>query len=373
MDRDFRDGYTGHMCDRYLHSPIPPPLKRLSPQAWDLWDAKAKPQFSLGVLEHLAVDIVCMRGELQPELSRPLLLLFAGDHGVVEEGVTASPREITWQQCENFSSGGGAIGLMCAGNGIDLRVIDVGVAHDFGSNRSVLNRKIAWGTRNLAREAAMDRSQCLAAMDTGRDLVAEAAASGRNVIAFGEMGVGNTTSASALTACLTHCGVELCTGRGSGLDRMRLEHKRTVVSRSLVLHGNPPDPVEVLRRYGGLEIAAIVGGLLEAASRRMVILMDGFITTSALLVAKTINPAVTDYVIYCHESGEPGHRVLLEHMGGKPLLHLSMSLGEGTGAALGWLVVRQAMDLYRNMTSFSSAGVTDSVSLLKEQGVDPRG
>jgi len=357
------------MSKWYVNSPIPALTAQLSPQAWAEWDAKAKPQLSLGRLEKLAVDIVCMRGCLHPELGRPMLLLAAADHGVVCEGVTGSPQEITWQQCVNFSHLGGAIGLMCRQNGLDLQVVDAGVAHDFDSHLDIVNRKVAYGTHDMAVGPAMDRDQCLLAMESGRALVASYAHQGRAVMAFGEMGVGNTTAASALMAAFTGFPVQACTGSGSGMDSEGLIHKIEIIGQALALHGIQEDPIEVLRRLGGLEIACIAGGLLEAAANRMVILMDGFITTAALLVASKIDQKVLDYVVFCHESNESGHRLLLEYLGGKPLLQLGMCLGEGSGAALGWLVVRQAMALYNGMTSFSDGEVTDSVALLKTKGV----
>lgn len=358
------------MDTEYSFSPISPPARNLAPQAWARWDAKTKPQLSLGRLEQLAVDIVCMRRELVPRLGRPLLLVFGADHGIVDEHVTGSPRQITWQQCKNIAKGGGAIGLMCKHNGIDMQVVDVGVAYDFEPADSIISCKVDYGTQNFAKTAAMERQQCLAAMATGQRLVGEAADAERAVIAFGEMGIGNTTSAAALMAAITGCDVELCTGIGSGMNEQQLEHKRSVIKDALMLHGRPADPIETLRTYGGYEIAAITGGLLEAASRRMVILMDGFITSVALLVARAIDPAVMEYVVFCHESRETGHRLLLAYLGASPLLRLSLCLGEGTGAALGWLLVRQAMDLYCDMTSFNDAQVTDSVTLLKQRGVD---
>jgi nicotinate-nucleotide--dimethylbenzimidazole phosphoribosyltransferase len=349
---------------------IPSLSIELAQQARSLWDAKAKPQRSLGMLEDLAVRIVCMRGTLRPILGRPILLLAAADHGIVAEGVTGSPQEITWQQCENFSRGGGAIGLMCSCNGIDLDVVDMGVAHNFALDSNIKNHKVAFGSQNFALGPAMSMEQCIAAMETGRGLVLSYAQQGRVVMAFGEMGVGNTTVSAALMSAITKFPVESCTGQGSGLDERGLAHKRDVIKRALKLHHLADDPMEILACLGGFEIACIVGGILAAAENRMVILMDGFITTVALLIASKINPKVLDYVIFCHESHETGHRLLIDYLGGVPLLRLGMCLGEGTGAALAYLIVQQAVTLFNDMTSFSCGGVTDSVSLLKSKGVD---
>lgn len=370
VDRNVCNGYTAGMSDVFTIPRIAPVEQTLVPSARRIWDSKAKPQLSLGRLEDLAVKIACIRNELNPVLERPMLLLAAADHGVVAQGVTGSPQEITMQQCINFSRGGGAIGLMCAGNGIDLEVVDVGVAADFDPHEQIMDRKIARGTADMTTGPAMTASECHQALAVGTERVSTYARSGKNVVAFGEMGVGNTTAASALMASYTGCPVSLCTGQGSGMDAAGLAHKRAVVDRALRLHHGQSDPIEVLRRLGGLEIACIAGGMLEAASRRMVVLVDGFICTAALLAASRMEPAVLDYVVFCHESREAGHRLLIELLGGSPLLRLGMCLGEGTGAALGWLVVRQAVDLYNTMTSFERGGVTDSVSLLKARGID---
>ncbi|MFA6645664.1 MAG: nicotinate-nucleotide--dimethylbenzimidazole phosphoribosyltransferase [Sphaerochaetaceae bacterium] len=349
---------------------ITPRSTALVQQAWAIWDGKVKPQLSLGRLEHLAVDIVSMRESLAPQLGTPCLFLFASDHGIVAEGVTSSPREITWQQCENFARGGGAIGLMCAQNGIDLQVIDMGVAHDFDASLGIIFQKIARGTQNFAHQAAMTQEQCYKALKAGQDVVRKSYRDGYMVVAFGEMGVGNTSSASALMASLTGYDLDRCTGKGAGLSEQGLIHKRAVLARALKFHGKIQDPLEALRTFGGFEIAAIAGGMLEAAHLKQVILVDGFITTVAALVAILVAPAVQDFMIFCHKSGESGHAALLDHLGATPLLSLSMRLGEGSGAALGWLVIRQAMDLYLGMNSFSGAQVTDSVELLKTQGVN---
>ncbi len=349
---------------------IPSLSTNLAQEARSLWDAKAKPQRSLGVLEDIVVRIICMRGTLHPSLGRPILLLAAADHGIVAEGVTGSPQEITWQQCENFSHGGGAIGLMCNCNGIDLDVVDMGVVHDFPSDSNIKNHKIAYGSQNFALGPAMSMEQCIAALETGKSLVSSYAQQGRVVIAFGEMGVGNTTVSAAIMSAITKYPVEACTGQGSGLDELGLAHKRDVIRRALELHSFAQSPMEILACLGGFEIACIVGGILKAAENRMVILMDGFITTVALLIASKINPKVMDYVIFCHESHETGHRLLIDYLGGEPLLRLGMCLGEGTGAALAYLIVQQAVTLFNDMTSFSGGGVTDSVALLKSKGVD---
>ncbi|HHU88376.1 MAG: nicotinate-nucleotide--dimethylbenzimidazole phosphoribosyltransferase [Sphaerochaetaceae bacterium] len=353
-----------------LFDKVTPCTTTLEREAWQIWDAKAKPQLSLGRLEEVAVRLVAIRGELRPTLGEPALLLFAADHGIVAEGVSSSPQEITWQQCLNFAHGGGAIGLICRENGIELRVIDVGVNYDFDPSLKITDKKIGYGTANFARHKAMDREQLESALGAGKEEVLSLAKEGIKVVAFGEMGVGNTTSASALMASLTSVPIAECTGRGAGLSNEGLLHKQQVLNRALALHGKISDPLEALATYGGFEIAAIVGGMMAAAHHRMVILVDGFITTVAALIATTIEPAVRDYLIFCHQSKESGHANLLKLLKAQPLLDLSMHLGEGSGAAVAWPIIRQALNLYLDMTPFSDAKVTDSVALLKKQGVD---
>ncbi len=339
-------------------------------QAWEIWDAKVKPQLSLGRLEHLVVEIVEMTGQLYPKIERPQLLLFAADHGVVAERVSSSPQEITWQQCENFAQGGGAIGLLCASNGIDLYVVDVGVAHDFPPDTRIIDKKVAWGTKNFSVEPAMTMKELKDAIAAGLDLVNQQVKQGNNIFAFGEMGIGNTTSASAIMAALTHFRVEQCCGRGAGLDASGLSHKQAVVAQALKLYGPQSDPLEILRIFGGFEIAAIVGGMIGAASAHCVILVDGFIASVAAAIAIALRPEAKHYMIFCHESNEGGHRHLLAYLGVVPLVSLNMRLGEGSGAAVAWPIIQQALNLYFNMNSFSSAHVTDSVALLKKRGVE---
>lgn len=348
------------------------PLGTYRDQAWNIWNHKVKPQLSLGRLEHLVVDIVDMTGSLHPQLGKPQLLLFAADHGVVAQGVSSSPQEITWQQCENFVRGGGAVGLLCQLNNLSLHVIDVGVAHDFSDNPKILSRKVAWGTQNFSKFPAMSAQQMWQALQVGMDTVQELVRLGHRTFAFGEMGIGNTTSASALMACRTGKDVQVCTGRGAGLDDAGLQKKQAVIASALALHGRPTDPLEALQCYGGFEIAALAGAMLAAASQRCVLLIDGFITTVAAEIAVALRPEALHYMIFCHESKEVGHRHLLELLQVQPLLSLRMHLGEGSGAAVAWPLIRNALALYEQMESFSAAQVTDSVSLLHQKGIDAR-
>ncbi|MGE4584376.1 MAG: nicotinate-nucleotide--dimethylbenzimidazole phosphoribosyltransferase [Sphaerochaeta sp.] len=327
---------------------------------------KAMPPNSLGRLSELALHLAMIKEVPFSSLS---LLLFAGDHGVIKEGVTHSPQEITYQQCLNFARGGGACSLFASLNGATLSVIDVGVNHQFSPFDGVLDEKVGFGTRNFLEGTAMDLSACRKAMEAGRRSVGKAVEDGCDVVAFGEMGVGNTTSASAVAAALTGQPVRCLTGKGSGLSDAELKHKVEVIERGLALHPSR-DAVSVLCNLGGYEIAAIAGAMLEASERSLPILLDGFVVTSAALAAFHLDHAITDYLIPCHRSGMQGHQAILDAIGlDAPLLDLSMQLGEGTGALAAWPLVRLASRLLFQMTSFCDANVTDSTHLLSELGL----
>lgn len=347
-------------------------MDELESLAWENWDRKAKPQLSLGRLEHLVVDIVKIRGELYPSLNKIRLLLFCSDHGVVNQSVSSSPQEITWQQTLNFAAKGGAVGLLCEINSVDLEVIDVGVKYDFSEELPIVQRKIAYGTKDFTTEQAMSQDELIKALGVGKERVKQAKEEGYEALIFGEMGIGNTTSSSALMASLTNISVEMCTGKGAGLSEEALLHKKATISDALKLHNRPTTPLLALKTFGGFEIAAIVGGMIESSKYNLVILVDGFIATVAAYIAILVEPTCKANMIFCHQSEEGGHALLLKEMNESPLLSLSMRLGEGTGALVALPIIRQALELYNRMTSFSEAEVTDSVDLLKQQGVDFR-
>jgi len=338
----------------------------LESAAWRHLDRKTMPPRALGALERLAVRIACLQGTLTPTLHRPVLLLAAADHGVVTRGVSFSPRDVTWQHSLNLARGGGAAGLFCRLHGIDLVVCDVGVDHEFAPEDGVVDCKVARGTRDLSQEPAMTFQECLAAMSWGRRKVAEIARCGSNVVLFGEMGIGNTTPASALVAALTGLPVDQCVGAGTGMGPAALEHKRKVVRAAMALHGPPSDPLEAMTCLGGLELAFMTGGALAAAEHGMLILLDGFIVTASLLVASLMDPRVCKHVVACHASAEPAHGPCLQQMGLEPLLDLGMRLGEGSGAALAWPLVRAAVEMFNCMTSFSEGGVVDAVTPIQQ-------
>lgn len=344
----------------------------LAEQAKEIWDQKVKPQLALGRLEEIAINIVTIRGELYPKLTKPKLILYAADHGIYRQNVSSSPQEITWQQVENFANGGGAISLLCKNNGIDLEIVDVGVKHTFAEKLTILNRKIELGTKDFLEDDAMTHLELKKALQVGEERIIQAVKEKRTTIIFGEMGIANTTSASALMATLCQLPVADCTGRGAGLSDVALEHKIAVIERALSKHNYPKEPLEALRKMGGFEIAAMVGSMLEATKHSLIILIDGFIATTSALVASSIDPNVLKNTIFCHESDEKGHIALLKHLKAEPILKLSMRLGEGSGAAVCYPIIEQALNLYLEMESFAKAEVTNSVTLLKQKGVDLR-
>lgn len=328
--------------------------------------SKAMPPNSLGRLSELALELALITPK---PLAKAALLLFAADHGVVEEGVTHSPVEITYQQCRNFANGGGACALFAALNGVQLWVIDVGVNHAFSSSDAVIDGKVAWGSRNMLQTSALEEEACRKAMACGVFHVDRIAHQGFDTVAFGEMGVGNTTSASCIASALTGLDASLVTGRGSGLGDAELNHKIGVVRKALAFHPER-EPYQVLINLGGYEIAAIAGGMIRAAELGLPILLDGFVVTAAALIAVGLEPAVSGYLVPCHRSGMQGHQAMLEYLGcAKPLLDLGMQLGEGTGALVAWPLVRLASHILGDMTSFEEGGVTDSTALLKSLGV----
>lgn len=319
-------------------------------------DGKTKPPGSLGMLETLARRIGLIQQTVQPRIVEPTLLVFAGDHGVVEEGVSAYPQSVTWQMVENFLAGGAAINVFARQNGCALRIVDAGVNHDFGARAGLIDRKVAHGTRNFAREAAMTLLQCAQAMEHGAALVAEMPG---NVIGFGEMGIANTTSAAAIMHALTGLPAAACVGAGTGLSADGVRHKQQLVERAVALHAGARAPLEVLAAFGGFEIAMIAGAMLEAARRRMVLVIDGFIITSALLVAARLQPAILDYCVFAHCSDEHGHRQLLDALGAQPLLQMGLRLGEGTGSVLALPMLHAAVNFLNEMATFESAAVSN--------------
>ncbi len=317
---------------------------------------KTKPLGSLGRLEQLALQIGLIQQTTTPVLHDPAIIVFAADHGVVAEGISAFPQDVTWQMVENFLSGGAAINVFARQNNIALQIVDAGVNHEFGERNGLIHRKVAFGTRNFAQQPAMTPEQCQLAIQNGRELVA--ALSG-NVLGFGEMGIGNTTAAAALMHKLTALPVADCVGAGTGLSADGIRHKQKVIEAAVALHAGVSEPLDVLACFGGFEIATMVGAMLEAAARRKVLLIDGFIVSSALLVAARLQPDILDYCVFSHQSDESGHSRLLEALKVDPVLKLDLRLGEGTGAALVYPMVQAAVNFLNQMATFGSAQVSE--------------
>lgn len=324
-------------------------------------DGKTKPLGSLGQLESLALQLGLIQQSETPQLNKPQMLVFAGDHGAAKAGVSAYPQDVTWQMVENFLAGGAAINVFTRTYGLPLVVADCGVAHDFGQRDGLIDAKIAYGTENYLEAPAMTAEQCAAAIENGAALVARYAEQGCNVIGLGEMGIGNTASASLITHCLSGQPLAGCVGRGTGLDDAGLVRKQQLLSQAIARVGLIADPANALREFGGFEIATMVGVILAAAERRMTILVDGFVVGAAALVAIRTNPATRDYCIFCHRSAEAGHRIQLAAMNAQPLLDLGLRLGEGTGVALAWPLLQAATAFLNEMASFASAGVSEKV------------
>jgi nicotinate-nucleotide--dimethylbenzimidazole phosphoribosyltransferase len=329
-------------------------------------DRLTKPPGSLGRLEGLARQLAGITGLDLPRIERPAVVVFAGDHGVTAQGVSAYPSAVTAQMVANFVGGGAAINVLARLAGAEVVIVDVGVAGlipgvegavDGGAR--LVTRRISNGTRDMTEEPAMTRSQATAAIDAGRSVASDLIAGGVDVLAVGEMGIGNTTAASALAAVITGRPPIETTGRGTGLDDPAVRHKVTVVERALDRRRpDASDPVGLLAAVGGLEIGALVGAILAAAEFRIPVVLDGFITGSAALVSAAIAPGVAARVIASHASAEPGHRIVLEQLRLRPLLDLEMRLGEGSGAALALPLIRAAVALLAEMATFDGAGIS---------------
>jgi nicotinate-nucleotide--dimethylbenzimidazole phosphoribosyltransferase len=347
------------------------PVVDLSTQLSAELAAKTMPAGALGELIPLAHRIGMILNTVRPEILEPSMIVFVADHGIAKSGVSAFPQEVTWQMVSNFLHGGAAVSVFARCHGFALQIVDCGVAHEFEPRLKALSsfsdRKIALGTADCSLGQAMSSEQCLAAIQIGRDLIRQ---QNGNTLMFGEMGIGNTSIASLLTAILTKQPIEVVVGRGTGVDDAGLARKINVLKRSLVAHSallvapslTPSetfelDPHRLLCAVGGFEIAAMVGAFLEAKASGKLVIVDGFIVTAALLVAQRIDPRVVDQCVFAHESEEPGHRFALAHFEARTVLRMGLRLGEGTGAALALPMVRAAAAMLRDMATFESAAV----------------
>lgn len=319
---------------------------------------QTRPEGSLGVLESLVERFTAIQKKEKLETNPKRILIFAADHGVTEEGVSAYPREVTRSMVTNFLNGGATINALARQINAAVQVIDVGVDGDFGRDARLVHAKVGRGTKNLAREAAMTPEQLDLALTIGSEMVHRAKREGVQFLGLGEMGIGNTTAASAVTAALTKRPVEIMTGRGTGLDDAGLNQKIETIRKAMELH-SPffTDPFEVLRRVGGFEIAALTGAMIAGARLEMPMVVDGWIVTAAALAAVRLNPKILDYLFFAHQSEEFGHQRVLDILEARPMLNLSMRLGEGSGAALAMGILEAAVRVYNETATFAQAGV----------------
>lgn len=333
---------------------IASPDEALRPQIQEKIDNLNKPKGSLGRLEELAMQICLIQQTLSPSLAHPCHLLLGGDHGIEREGVSVSPREVTWQQMINFTRGGGGVNMFCRQHGFKLRIVDVGVDYDLSHVAGIIDKKVARGTRNFLYEPAMTEEQFDEAVAIGADLVDECVKEGCRVLCIGEMGIANTSPSSIWMHLFCHIPLKDCIGAGAGLNSEGVRHKYEVLSQALAnyQHGNP------LAYFGGFEMVAAIGAMLRAAEQHLVILVDGFIMTACALAAIQLEPKSRDYMIFTHSGDEVGHRKMLDAMGASPLVSLGLRLGEGTGALCAFPIVDSAVRMVNEMNNFQNASIT---------------
>jgi len=341
-------------------------LDRISPvdaglltEAQAKLDNKTKPLGSLGRLEEFGRRVAAISGSIAPQLGKKVIFTFAGDHGVVEEGVSAFPKEVTPQMVFNFLNGGAGVNVLARHAGAEVRVVDMGVDFDFGGTPGLIDRKVARGTANLAKGPAMSRTEAVQALEAGIELALEAKAEGVTLLGTGDMGIGNTTPSSAIIAAFSGRSVRELTHRGTGITDASLERKVVAIEQGLALNRpDPSDPLDVLAKVGGLEIAGIAGLVLGGAAAGVPVVVDGFISTAGALIASELSPHVREYIFAAHKSVEIGHSCMLERIGAEPILDLQLRLGEGTGAALAMTLIEAGVKVLNEMASFEEAGVT---------------
>ncbi len=341
---------------------ITPLSKELQNELQEKIDSKTKPIGALGSLEKIAMQIGLIQNTTTPVLSKPTIIVFAGDHGIATTGkVSPYPQEVTQQMVFNFLQGGAAINVFCKQNSILLNIVDAGVNANFEENSKLINAKIAKGTQDYSITKAMTSKQCKEAIAKGRQLVRKVYSEGCNVIGFGEMGISNTSSAALLMSYFTNIPIENCVGRGTGVDDKGLQTKIETLREVYNLHIDAiSTPMEALTAFGGFEIVMMCGAMLEAATLKMTLLIDGFIVTAALLAAHAIEATILDYCIFCHNSGEQGHQKMLEFLHAEPLLNLGLRLGEGTGCAVAFPIIQSSVNFLNKMATFKSANVSEA-------------
>lgn len=344
-------------------------LKNIRPISGEFYDTAqkhldnlTKPLGSLGRLEEFARMIVAMTENKKPILDKKVIFTFAGDHGVTEEGVSAYPKEVTQQMVFNFLRGGAGINVLARHAGADVVVVDIGVDHDFGELDGLINLKVINGTKNFAKEPAMTREDAVRCIETGIELANGYAKKGYKIFGTGDMGIGNTTPSSAIASVLTGRPVSEVTGKGTGITDESLQRKIKIIEEGIKLNKpNSEEAIDVLSKVGGAEIGGIAGLILGAASNRIPVVIDGFISTAGALIAYCIEPKVKDYIFAAHNSVEIGHKAMLDKMGLIPILDLNLRLGEGTGAALAMLMIEAGLKIYKEMATFGEAGVSSEI------------
>ena len=339
---------------------IQPTDKALEPSIQQKIDHLNKPKGSLGRLEELALQICLIQQSLSPTLHHPSHLLLGGDHGIEREGVSVSPREVTWQQMINFTRGGGGVNMFCRQHGFDLRIVDTGVDYDLSGVEGIIDRKIARGTRNFLHEPAMSEEQFDRAIQLGCDLVDDCAAQGCQILGIGEMGIANTSPSSIWMSLFGDIPLDECIGAGAGLDNAGILHKRDVLARALNhYHETMPHTTQnAIRYFGGFEMVTAIGAMLRGAEKHLVVLVDGFIMSACAIAAIRLYPAVQDYMIFTHCGDESGHRRMLDIVGARPLLNLGLRLGEGTGALCAFPIIDSSVRMINEMNNFDTAHIT---------------
>lgn len=337
---------------------IEKPDENLRPSIIDKINNLTKPKGSLGRLEEIALQIALIQQTLNPALHKPQNIIFAADHGIVEEGVSLSPKEVTWQQLSNFLHGGAGVNFLCRQHGFELKIVDAGVDYDLPYEKGIIDMKVRRGTRNYLYEAAMTQEEMELCIERGAEVVRRCHEEGSNVLSFGEMGIGNTSSSSLWMTYFTGIPLEQCVGAGSGLNQQGIRHKYEVLKRSMENYNGDGSATDIIRYFGGLEMVMAVGAMLQAAELKMLILVDGFIMTNCMLAAMQLCPAVKDYAIFGHCGDESGHKLILEYMQAKPLINLGLRLGEGTGAICAYPLVDSAVRMINEMDNFAHASIT---------------
>lgn len=337
---------------------IQAPNKAIEPLLIDKINNLTKPKGSLGTLEELALQIGLIQQTLSPALHHPQNIIFCSDHGIADEGVSVSPKEVTWQQTIHFTHGGGGVNFLTHQHGFSLKIVDAGVDYDLPYERGIINMKVRKGTRNFLHESAMTEDEMNLCIERGAEIVKLCETEGSNVLSFGEMGIGNTSPSSIWMHLFCKIPLAQCVGAGSGLSTQGVNRKLQILQKAVNNYKGDRSAIDIIRYFGGYEMVMAIGAMLQAAEDHVIILVDGFIMTACMLAAMQLYPSVKDYAIFGHCGDESGHKLLLDAMGANPLLHLGLRLGEGTGAICAYPIVDSAVRMINEMESFKKASIT---------------